>query len=285
MLGASREVENLSSLVSLSICRRKLNVKFFTYFTVFVASLILPQLVMAEQVVNWQVDFQEAASPVMEHFKVFHDQLLYIVFGVSAFVMVLLAYVIFRFNSKRNPSPSTTSHNTLLEIVWTAVPVIILIAVLIPSLRTLYFSDEVPEADMTLKVIGYQWYWGYEYPDHGGIAFESNMIQDEDIKPGQKRLLSVDNPVYLPVNKNIRIQITAADVIHAWAVPSMAVKKDAVPGRLNETWVRINKPGTYYGQCSELCGVNHGFMPIEIRAVEEEEFNEWVAKAKEEFAG
>ena len=223
----------------------------------------------------WQMGFQEAASPVMHGLAAFHDQLLYMVYGVSIFVMLLLAYVAFKFNAKRNPVPSKTTHNTLLEIIWTVVPTIIVVAIAIPSLRLLYKVDQVPQSEMTLKVIGYQWYWSYQYPDQGNIAFDSNYVQDKDLKPGQIRLLSVDRPVVLPVDTTVRVQMTAADVIHSWAVPALGVKKDAVPGRLNETWLRIDKPGIYYGQCSELCGANHGFMPIEIHAVSKEEFAEW----------
>lgn len=234
---------------------------------------------LAEAPKPWQMGFQEAASPAMRELTVFHGHLLYMVYGVSIFVMLLLAYVVIRFNAKRNPVPSTTTHNTWLEVIWTLVPTIIVVIIAIPSLRVLYKVDRVPESEMTLKVIGYQWYWGYQYPDQD-VAFESNYIQDKDIKSGQVRLLSVDKPVVVPVDTTIRVQITAADVIHSWAVPALGVKKDAVPGRLNETWMRVDKPGVYYGQCSELCGAGHGFMPIEIHAVSKPEFEEWVKQHK-----
>lgn len=233
--------------------------------------------------VPWQLGFQEAASPVMERLTDFHNMLLVIITAISLFVLFLLMYVCFRFSEKRNPKPSKTSHNTLIEIIWTTVPIIILVAIAIPSFRHLYFMDRTETPDMTLKVIGYQWYWGYEYPDHGNIAFDSYIVKDEDLKEGQVRLLEVDNRIVLPVETNVRILTTAADVIHAWAVPALGVKMDAVPGRLNETWVRINKPGVYRGQCSELCGAYHGYMPVVIEAVSKEKFEQWVKKAKKQF--
>ena len=231
-----------------------------------------------------QLGFQEANSPVMERIVEFHDLMLIMCFGISAFVLALLIYVSMRFSKKKNPVPSTVTHNTPLEIIWTAVPVIILILIAIPSIKLLYYMDKAVDADMTLKVIGYQWYWGYEYPDHGDIAFDSTIIPDDEITGDQVRLLETDNRVVLPVETDIRILLTSADVIHAWALPNLGVKIDVVPGRLNETWMRIDKPGIYRGQCSELCGVNHGFMPVVIEAVSKEEFAAWVESAKIEFA-
>lgn len=225
---------------------------------------------------NWQLGFQPAGSPVKEKIDHFHDILLVLITAITLFVLGILTYICIRFREKANPTPSKTTHNTTLEIIWTVIPVLILVAISIPSIRLLYYMDKVEKPEMTLKVIGYQWYWGYVYPDNGDIAFESYMVKDEDLKPGQLRLLEVDNEVVLPVETNVRVLITAADVIHAWAVPSLGVKKDAVPGRLNETWLKINKPGIYYGQCSELCGQLHGFMPVKIRAVTKEEFAAWV---------
>lgn len=236
----------------------------------------------ASPIKPWQIGLQEAATPVMEKFVSFHNMLLVIIFIISFFVLGLLTYVCLRFRAKANPIPSKTTHNTLLEIIWTALPVIILLVIAIPSMRTLYFANNIENADMTLKVTGYQWYWGYTYPDQGIAEYRSDIIKDEDIKEGQIRLLSVDNKVILPINKNIRIQTTGADVIHNWAIPSFGIKIDAVPGRLNETWIRITKAGTYYGQCSELCGKGHGFMPIQIEAVTEAQFKEWVEKKKKE---
>lgn len=238
----------------------------------------------ADGVHNWQLGFQDAVSPVKEHLANLHQLILYIITAIVIFVSLLLAYVCFRFSAKRNPVPSKTTHNTLLEIVWTTIPVIILIVIAIPTFRTLYYVDKTEEAEMTLKVIGHQWYWEYQYPDQGDITFDSYMLKDDELKPGQPRLLEVDNRVVLPVDTTVKVLITSADVIHDWAMPSMGIKTDAVPGRLNETWLRITKPGVYYGQCSELCGVGHGFMPIAIEAVSKEEFKAWVEKAKKQFS-
>ncbi len=227
---------------------------------------------------------QEAHSPVMERIADLHDMLLIMCFAISLFIVALLAYVAVRYNKKTNPVPSKVTHNTPLEIIWTIIPVIILVAISIPSIKLLYYMDKSVDADMTLKVIGYQWYWGYEYPDNDDIMFESYMLMDDELEEGQLRLLETDNRVVLPVDTDIRILLTSSDVIHAWAVPQLGVKIDAVPGRLNETWLRIDKPGVYRGQCSELCGVNHGFMPVVIEAVSKEDFEKWVEEAKEEFA-
>lgn len=236
------------------------------------------------QAVPKQITMQGAASPSAEHLHEFHHFMMYIITAITLFVMVLLAYVILRFNKRANPVPKQFSHNVLIEVLWTVVPVLILIVIAIPSFKMLYFLDRTEKPEMTLKVTGYQWYWGYEYPDQEGINFLSYMVPTADLKPGDLRLLTTDNKVVLPIDTNIQILVTAADVIHSFAVPALGVKMDAVPGRLNETWVRITKPGTYYGQCSELCGKDHAFMPIEIHAVTKEEFNTWVLKAKEEFA-
>jgi len=248
----------------------------------------LPAGAIAEDVEGrstpWQMNFQPAQSPVMERIHEFHDMLLVIMAVIVLFVLAILAIVIFRFNAKRNPVPSKTTHNTMLEVIWTAVPIAILVVIAIPSLRLLYYADKAQKYDMTLKVVGHQWYWSYGYPDHGEIEFDSILIPDEDLEEGQPRLLAVDNPVVLPVNTTVQVLITSDDVIHNWAVPSLGLKKDATPGRVNETWVRINEEGTYYGMCSELCGVNHGFMPIHIEAVSQEEFEAWLVEAKEEFA-
>ena len=208
----------------------------------------------------------------------FSDMMLYIMFGILAFVLFLLVYVAWRFRASKNPVPSKVSHNTLLEIIWTAVPVLLLVVILIPSMRLLYFTDVAMDTDFTVKVTGHQWYWQYEYPDHGNIGFDSYMIADKDIKLGQLRLLDVDNPLVLPVGTKIKFILTSADVIHSWAMPSLAIKNDTVPGKINETWTLIEKEGTYYGQCSEICGVGHGFMPIVIKAVSKADFVAWVKK-------
>ncbi len=230
----------------------------------------------------WELGFQPAASPVAERMHQFHDMLLWIITGISLFVLLLLIIVVVRFNARANPIPSARTHNVPLEIVWTVLPVVILIVIAVPSLSLLYYGDRTAKPEMTLKVTGYQWYWGYEYPEYEGLSFLSNLIPDKDIdkSKGQMRLLSVDNPVVLPVETNIQFIVTAQDVIHSFAVPSFGVKTDAVPGRLNESWTRIERPGIYYGQCSELCGQNHAFMPIEVHAVPKEDFKAWAEAAK-----
>lgn len=229
---------------------------------------------------DWQLGLQEAASPVAERINEFHNLLLWIISIITAFVLALLLYVMVRFNKRANPEPKQFTHNVLIEVIWTVIPVLILIVIVVPSFKLLYYADRVAEPEMTLKVTGYQWYWGYEYPDHGDVSFTSYMIPDEEIDTdkGEKRLLSTDTKVVLPVDTNIQILITAGDVLHAWAVPALGIKTDAVPGRLNETWVNIKKPGVYYGQCSELCGKDHAYMPIEIHAVSKEAFNSWIVE-------
>lgn len=244
----------------------------------------LPAVGLADQPVEWGIGLQEAASPVMERMHDFYDLLYIVIMLIAVFVTLLLAYVMIRFRASRNPVPSKTSHNTPLEIAWTVIPVFILLLIAIPAFRLLYFQDRIQDADMTLKVVGHQWYWSYEYPDQGGFTFDSIMLAADELEPGQPRLLSVDEKVVLPVDTNIRILMTADDVLHAWAVPALGVKTDTVPGRVNESWVRITREGTYYGQCSELCGVNHGFMPIQVEAVSKEAFQEWIKQAQEKYA-
>ncbi len=232
----------------------------------------------------WQLGLQGAASPVMREITAFHNMLLIIITAISVFVLALLVYVMLRFNERRNPKPSKTSHNTLLEVVWTVVPIMILVFIAIPSFKLLYFTDRVEDAEVTIKAIGSQWYWTYEYPDEDDLSFDAVLLEDDELKEGQPRLLATDNEVVVPVDTTVRVLVTASDVIHSWAVPSLGVKIDAVPGRLNETWFRIEEEGVYYGQCSELCGTNHGYMPIAVRAVSREAYAAWLAKAKEEFA-
>ncbi len=246
--------------------------------------IFLPDMALAQQPVPWQKGFQPAATPSMERITDFHNLLLWIITGITLFVLALLAFIVLRFNAKANPKPSETTHNVLLEVIWTVVPVIILVIIAVPSLKLLFYTDRVANPEMTIKVTGYQWYWGYEYPDHDGLSFQAYMIPDDEIdeSKGQKRLLSTDNQLILPVDTNIQILVTAADVLHSFAVPSFGIKMDAVPGRLNETWARIEKPGTYYGQCSELCGKDHAYMPVEIRAVSKEDFAAWVKFAQEQ---
>jgi len=261
----------------------KTTYKFIATCALFLTTF--SQTALAELPENWQLGFQKPASPIKEDLVWLHnDVLMPIITSITVLVFILLVYCCVRYNHRRNAKASNTSHNTLIEIVWTAIPVIILLVIALPSFKILYAMDKAPNPEMTLKVTGYQWYWGYEYPDHDGLTFESYMINDEDLKEGDVRLLSTDNEVVLPVDTEIRILITAADVLHSWAMPAFGIKKDAIPGRLNETWVKINRPGVYYGQCSEICGTGHGFMPIMVRAVSKPEFEAWIKKAKKEFA-
>ena len=246
--------------------------------------LFTPSFLYADQPKDWQLGFQKSASSTMSDIVIFHDyMLLPIITAITAFVLFLVIYACIRFREKKNVVPSKTSHNTLIEIAWTLVPCLILIAMAVPSFKVLYSQDKIPEADVTIKAIGYQWYWGYEYPDEN-IIFDSYMIEENELKPGQPRLLAVDNEVVVPVNKVIKVLITANDVLHAWALPSFGVKRDAVPGRINETWFKADRTGTFYGQCSELCGIKHAFMPITVNVVTEEEYNKWLEGAKIKFA-
>lgn len=238
----------------------------------------------AAQPVPWQFGFQPAATNMMARVTSFNDFLLILMTGVTLLVMILLLIVMVKFNKTANPEPSKTSHNTLIEVVWTVLPILILVVIAIPSFRLLYDQVEIPQADMTIKATGYQWYWGYEYPDHDDITFDAIMVETEDLKKGEPRLLTTDNAMVVPVNTTVRMIVTAADVIHNWAMPAFGNKMDAVPGRLNETWFRAEKTGTYYGQCSELCGIRHAFMPIMVKVVSKEEFAAWVKYAKIEFA-
>jgi len=236
----------------------------------------------------WQLGLQDPVSPVAVEGQKFFNLVTWLMVIITVIVLALLLFVLYRFSAKRNPVPSKTTHHTLLEVVWTVVPVLILLVIAIPSFRLLYFADRVEDADLTLKIIGKQWYWTYEYPDNGNFTFDSLMIDQETaIAEGKKRHLDVDNPVVLPVDQNIRLIMTSDDVIHNWAMPSLFIKLDAVPGRLNETWTRIPAEyagTTFYGQCSELCGVNHAYMPIAVKAVTMEEYEAWVAEAQEQFA-
>ena len=234
----------------------------------------------------WQLGMQSPATPVKERIHAFHNELLVIIFLITAFVLGLLAYVMVRFSARRHPVPTSTSHNPVIEILWTVVPVLILVIIAIPSFKLMYYMDRIPNADMTIKVTGHQWYWSYEYPDQGGLSITSNLIQDKDLKPGQKRLLDVDNPLIVPVETNIRVLVTGdpEGVIHSWFVPSFGVQEYAMPGRLNESWMRVLHEGTYYGECNQICGVNHAFMPIEVKAVSKDDFQKWVGEAKKSAA-
>ena len=254
--------------------------KFISTFliTIFATSSI------ANQPKEWQLGFQDAASQGMRDIVNFHNNLLLpVIIAISVFVLFLMIYACVRFRASRNPVPSKTTHNVMVEVLWTLIPCLILIVMAVPSFKILYKQDTIPKADVTVKAIGYQWYWGYEYPDEN-IIFESYMIKEDELKENQPRLLTVDNEVVVPVNKVVKVLITANDVLHAWALPSFGVKRDAVPGRINETWFKAEKVGTYYGQCSELCGIQHAFMPITVRVVTDEEYAIWLADAKMKFA-
>jgi cytochrome c oxidase subunit II len=228
----------------------------------------------------WQLGLQDAASPVMVDIAWFHDLLVWITAAIVLFVLVLLATVAIRFNARRNPTPSRTTHNALIEVMWTIVPVVILVFIAVPSFRLLFLQLDEPKPDLTVKATGKQWYWSYNYPDNGNFEFDSLIVEEKDLKPGQPRLLTVDNEMVVPVNKVVHVLVTGADVIHSFAVPSFGIKIDAVPGRLNDTWFKATSMGTFHGQCSELCGKDHAFMPITVRVVSDADFNTWVAAEK-----
>lgn len=232
----------------------------------------------------WQTGLQEADTPVMNAIIAFNDHLLYLIIAIAGFVFAMLIIAMVRFNKYVHPVPSKRVGNRPLEITWTVVPFLIVLVMVFFSFRLLFFEEDVPKADLTVKATGHQWFWSYSYPDNGNFQFVSTMLRDEQRKPGQPRLLSVDNDLVVPVNKVIRVQVIGADVIHSFAVPSFGLKIDAVPGRLNETWFMATHEGMYYGQCSELCGMDHAFMPIAIRVVSEDEFTKWLAYAKGQFS-
>ena len=260
---------------------KNLRTFFFTALAVILTASVAHATGQPEP---WQLNFQAPVTEIHQKVWDFHTILLYVITAVTIFVMGLLLYVMIRFRKKANPKPSTTSHNLVIEIIWTLVPVLILIVIAIPSFRLLYLQNDVQDAEMTINVSGYQWYWGYEYPDHGGFSFLSYMVPDEDLKEGQPRLLQTDTEMVIPVNTKVRLVITGKDVIHSWAIPAFGVKKDAVPGHFNEIWFEVNKEGTYYGQCSEICGTGHGYMPITVRAVSKEEFQKWIEFAQDEYS-
>jgi cytochrome c oxidase subunit 2 len=231
----------------------------------------------------WQLGLQQSAAPTMDDIVWFHDLLLWIITGITIFVLALLLIIIVKFNARANPVPSRTTHNTLLEVLWTVIPVVILVVIAIPSFRILFVQLNLPPAEVTVKATGKQWYWSYSYPD-AKFEFDSLMLKENERKPEQPRLLAVDNEMVVPVNKVVRVQVIGADVIHAFAVPSFGVKIDAIPGRLNETWFKATREGVYYGQCSELCGKDHAFMPISVRVVNEQAYTAWIADAKKKYA-
>ena len=242
-------------------------------------TLVPGGMALAAQPQPWEVTLQPAASPVMENIVWFHNFLFVLITLITLFVLALLVMVVVKFNAKANPVPSKTTHNTLIEVAWTLIPVLILVGIAVPSFRLLFLQLDIPKVDLTVKATGKQWYWSYSYPDNGKFEFDSLMAADK-----QPRLLGVDNEMVVPVNKVIRVQTTGADVIHAFAVPAFGIKIDSIPGRLNETWFKATKTGMYYGQCSELCGKDHAFMPIAVRVVEDQEFAAWVEAAKKKYA-
>lgn len=274
-----------SFMVSNYISRLRSGFSFIFIGGAFIGGgIFLPlSYAFSDQPHKWQIGFQEAVTPVMEQINHVHNLLLIIITCIAVLITLLLLYVIFRYNHKANPVPAKFTHNLPLEIVWTAIPALIVLGIMVPSLKLLYFEERIPGTpEVTIKVTGKQWYWTYEYDggEANGISFDSYLVQDKDLKAGDLRLLEVDNRIVIPVNTNVRILVTAADVIHSWAVPAFGVKKDAIPGRLNETWLNVSRPGVYYGQCSELCGMQHGFMPIAVEVVSKDKYNEWIAHYK-----
>jgi cytochrome c oxidase subunit 2 len=250
-------------------------------FMVAGVALVTAGMASAElgQPAPWEYKLQESASPVMDNITWFHNFLSVLITVITLFVLALLVIVVVKFNARANPVPSRTTHNTLIEVAWTLIPVLILVGIAVPSFRLLFEELDLPKADLTVKATGKQWYWSYAYPDNGKFEFDSLMAQDK-----QPRLLGVDNEMVVPVNKVIRVETTGADVIHSFAVPAFGIKIDAIPGRLNETWFKATKTGMFYGQCSELCGKDHAFMPIAVRVVSDQEFAAWVETAKKKFA-
>lgn len=246
--------------------------------------LSLPALAQAVgQPEPWQLGMSPGYSPLKHRLHDFHDLMMWVITGIVIFVFVLLAIIIVRFNARANPTPSKTTHNTTIEVVWTVVPALILLAIAVPSFRLLYFLDRAPDAEMTVKVTGHQWYWSYEYPDQA-IAYDSLIVQDSDLKPGQPRQLAVDNNLVLPVGTKVRILVGSQDVMHSWLVPTLGLQVYATPGRTNEIWVEVDTPGIFYGQCNQICGVNHGFMPIAVQGIPKDEFPAWLEEAKKKFA-
>jgi cytochrome c oxidase subunit II len=246
--------------------------------------LLISARAFAEEPHDWQLIWQQPATPVTERIAALHTEVFVIITLITLFVVGLLLYVMIRFNAKRHPVPTKTTHNTVLEVLWTVVPVLILVVIAIPTFKLLYYMDKNPHATMTIKITGHQWYWSYEYPDQGDFSFNSNILDDETTKKeGKPRLLAVDNPVVVPVGTVIRVLITGTDVIHSWFVPSIGVQEYAVEGRINEAWMQLDRPGVFYGQCNQICGLNHPFMPIEVHAVSAEDFAKWVDTAKKQF--
>jgi cytochrome c oxidase subunit 2 len=250
----------------------------------FVFSLSAAPSVWAQGAVGapraWEMGMQRSFGPIKDRIIDLHDLVLVIITLITLFVAGLLIWVVIRYNAQRNPVPSQTSHNTIIEILWTVVPVLILVVIAIPSFRLIYYQDRTPDPDMTIKVTGHQWYWEFSYPDQGNVDIESRYIHDEDLKPGQLRLLDVDNQVVIPVGKKIRILTNSTDVIHSFFVPALGVQRYAIPGRTIETWMEADQVGTFYGECNQICGQDHSRMPISVKAVSEADFKTWIEAAK-----
>jgi cytochrome c oxidase subunit 2 len=249
-----------------------------------IAGLVLAAPARAQTPHNWQLSFQPAQSPVQTGIEGLHALVIWLMAVVTIFVALLLLYVVWRYNRSRHPVASRVSHHTALEVAWTLLPVLILVVIAIPSFRLIYFEDRTENADLTIKVTGRQWAWEYAYPDNGGFSFISNMIPDDQLKPGDLRRLTVDERLVLPAGKNIRILTTSNDVIHSFFIPSLGVQRYAIPGRTIETWVRVDRPGVYYGECNQICGTNHSAMPIAVEAKSEQDFAAWVEQAKTKYA-
>ncbi len=249
--------------------------KLFALLVIFYSNISI-----ASVPTSWQFGFPAPATEIMEIVVKSHSFVMSIMVGIMIFVWALLVYVIFRFRKSKITNISRTNHNIILEIIWFVIPTIIVGVLAFKNAQLVKLQEKVPKSDMTLKVIGHQWYWNYQYPEHQGISFDSYIKGTDDFTEEDLRLFSVDNNVVLPISTNIRLQVTAGDVIHSWGVPAFGVKIDAIPGRLNEAWFNIKKPGVYYGQCYELCGQGHGFMPIVVKAVSKEDFNEWIESKK-----
>ena len=257
--------------------------RFFAFVVTSVVLMSGGAALATGQPEPWQLGLQQGATPVMDNIIWFHDFLLYVITAITIFVLALLVIVAVKFNAKSNPVPSRTTHNTLIEVIWTVVPVLILVAIAVPSFRLLFYQLNTPPADVTVKATGKQWFWSYSYPD-SKFEFDSLMVQTKDLKPGQPRLLAVDNEMVVPVNKIVRVLTTGSDVIHAFAVPAFGIKIDAIPGRINETWFKAEREGMYYGQCSELCGKDHAFMPIAVHVVSDAAYTAWLDQAKKKYA-
>jgi cytochrome c oxidase subunit II len=237
----------------------------------------------ADQPRPWELGMQASATPVHDRIAALHDAVLIIITLITIFVVGLMLYVMARFHHTRHPVPTRTSHNTLIEVLWTIVPVLILVGIAIPTFKLMYYMDRVPPEAMTIRVTGHQWYWSYAYPDQK-ISFDSNIVAEKDLKPGQPRLLTVDNPLVVPTGTNVRVLVTSTDVIHSWFIPSFGVQEYAIIGRANQSWFNVERPGTYYGECNQICGINHSHMPIEVVALAKPDFDKWLADAKTKFA-